>query len=108
MGLFRRGRRKHEKAAANLVAEQAAVTAPVSADPAGVTAGTPQAPADPAGATAGTPQAPADSAAATAGTAQAKAVRREVTAEARPDPDRPGWGRIIGQSIGKPREDREE
>jgi hypothetical protein len=31
-------------------------------------------------------------------------VRREVTAEARPDPDQPGWGRTIGQQIGKARE----
>lgn len=38
--------------------------------------------------------------------AQAVAVRRKVTAEARPDPDQPGWGRTIGQQIGKAREDR--
>jgi hypothetical protein len=31
---------------------------------------------------------------------------REVTVEARPDPDQPGWGRTIGQAIGKAREDR--
>jgi len=32
--------------------------------------------------------------------------RREVTAEARPNPDEPGWGQVIGQQIGKAREDR--
>lgn len=42
------------------------------------------------------------------GTAEAQAVvvRRKVTAEARPNPDQPGWGRTIGQQIGKAREDR--
>jgi hypothetical protein len=30
---------------------------------------------------------------------------REVTAEQRPDPDRPGWGRTIGQEIGKARDE---
>jgi len=38
--------------------------------------------------------------------AQAEGGRREVTAEARPNPDQPGWGRTIGQAIGKAREDR--
>jgi hypothetical protein len=38
--------------------------------------------------------------------AQAEVARREVTAEARPDPDQPGWGRTIGQQIGKAREER--
>jgi hypothetical protein len=38
--------------------------------------------------------------------AQEMGARREVTAEARPNPDQPGWGRIIGQAIGKAREDR--
>jgi hypothetical protein len=38
--------------------------------------------------------------------AQAEAARREVTAEARPNPDEPGWGEAIGQQIGKAREDR--
>jgi hypothetical protein len=33
-------------------------------------------------------------------------ARREVTAEARPNPDQPGWGLAIGQEIGKTREDR--
>jgi len=37
---------------------------------------------------------------------QAEVARREVTAEARPDPDRPGWGRTIGLEIGKGREER--
>jgi len=30
----------------------------------------------------------------------------QVTAEERPNPDRPGWGTTIGQEIGKAREDR--
>lgn len=38
--------------------------------------------------------------------AQADVARREVTAEARPNPDQPGWGRITGQAIGNAREDR--
>ncbi len=38
-------------------------------------------------------------------TQEAETARREVTAEARPNPDQPGWGRIAGQAIGKPRED---
>jgi hypothetical protein len=38
--------------------------------------------------------------------AQAEVARREVTAEARPNPDQPGWGRVIGQEIGKGRENR--
>jgi hypothetical protein len=38
--------------------------------------------------------------------AQAEVARREVTAEERPNPDQPGWGRTIGQEIGKAREDR--
>lgn len=37
--------------------------------------------------------------------AQFEVARRQVTAEARPNPDRPGWGRAIGQEIGKARED---
>lgn len=38
--------------------------------------------------------------------AQAEAVRPAVTAEARPNPDQPGWGRVLGQEIGKARESR--
>jgi hypothetical protein len=40
--------------------------------------------------------------------APVEAARREVTAEARPNPDQPGWGRIAGQAIGKAREDRQD
>lgn len=43
---------------------------------------------------------------ATTVTAEAEVMRREVTAEARPDPDRPGWGRSLGLEIGKVRGDR--
>lgn len=39
-------------------------------------------------------------------TAEAEAPRREVTAESRPNPDKPGWGRTIGHEISKAREDR--
>ena len=35
---------------------------------------------------------------------QAEAARPGVTAEARPNPDQPGWGRIIGQEISRSRE----
>jgi hypothetical protein len=41
--------------------------------------------------------------------AQAEVARpqvTQVTAEERPNPDRPGWGTTIGQEIGKAREDR--
>ena len=38
--------------------------------------------------------------------AQAEAARPEVKLEARPNPDNPGWGRTVGQEIGKAREDR--
>ena len=46
--------------------------------------------------------------------AQAEAARPEVTAEARPNPvtaearpnpDQPGWGRIVGQEIGRSRDE---
>ena len=39
-------------------------------------------------------------------TAQAEVARREVKLEARPNPDSPGWGRTVGQEIGKAHEDR--
>jgi len=38
--------------------------------------------------------------------AQPEVARREVKFEARPDPDNPGWGRAVGQEIGKARDDR--
>jgi hypothetical protein len=38
--------------------------------------------------------------------AQEEAKHRQVIAEARPNPDKPGWGRIAGQAIGKAHEDR--
>jgi len=38
--------------------------------------------------------------------AQSDVARREVPAEARPNPDQPGWGQTIGQEIGKARGDR--
>jgi len=38
--------------------------------------------------------------------APAEVVRGEVKFEARPNPDNPGWGRTVGQEIGKAREDR--
>jgi hypothetical protein len=37
---------------------------------------------------------------------QPEAAPREAAGEARPDPDRPGWGEAIGQQIGKTREER--
>jgi len=33
-------------------------------------------------------------------------ARREVSAEERPNPDQPGWGRTLGQEIGRARENR--
>jgi hypothetical protein len=38
--------------------------------------------------------------------APGEVARREVTAEARPNPDQPGWGLAIGQEIGKARQER--
>jgi hypothetical protein len=38
--------------------------------------------------------------------AHVEVARREVTAEERPNPDQPGWGRTIGHEIGKARGDR--
>jgi hypothetical protein len=38
--------------------------------------------------------------------AQPEVARREAMHEARPNPDKPGWGRTIGQEIGKAPEDR--
>jgi hypothetical protein len=38
--------------------------------------------------------------------AEAQAARPEVTTEARPNPDQPGWGRILGEEIGRARENR--
>ena len=35
---------------------------------------------------------------------QAEVTRREVAAEQRPDPDKPGWGRTIGGEIGRARQ----
>jgi hypothetical protein len=34
------------------------------------------------------------------------AGRREVAAERRPNPDQPGWGRALGQELGRARESR--
>lgn len=39
-------------------------------------------------------------------TAQPVVADREVKREVRPDPNKPGWGRTIGQEIGKARGDR--
>jgi len=38
--------------------------------------------------------------------AQPEVAPREVKYEARPNPDKPGWGLTIGQEIRKAREDR--
>lgn len=38
--------------------------------------------------------------------AQTEAAHSEVTTEARPNPDQPGWGRILGEEIGRARENR--
>jgi len=37
--------------------------------------------------------------------APAEVAREEAKFEARPNPDSPGWGRAVGQEIGKARED---
>jgi hypothetical protein len=42
----------------------------------------------------------------TTATEQAAVAPRTATAEARPNPDKPGWGETIGQQLGKPREER--
>lgn len=33
-------------------------------------------------------------------------ARREVSAEERPNPDQPGWGRTLGQELSRSRENR--
>jgi len=38
--------------------------------------------------------------------APTEVARGEVKFEARPNPDNPGWGRAVGQEMGKAREDR--
>lgn len=38
--------------------------------------------------------------------APAEVARGEVKFEARPNPDNPGWGQIVGQDVGKAGEDR--
>jgi hypothetical protein len=38
--------------------------------------------------------------------APAEVARRKASAEQRPNPDQPGWGRTIGQEIGRARENR--
>jgi hypothetical protein len=38
--------------------------------------------------------------------AQTEVAPREAAAEARPDPDQPGWGETIGQQIGEARRER--
>ena len=38
--------------------------------------------------------------------AQPEVARREVKREARPDPNKPGWGLTIGQEVSKARGDR--
>lgn len=98
MGLFRNWAKKHrDKAAARLVAEPIAVPAQAEAAHQEVTA------------EAAHREMPAETA---HRQVTAQKAHREVTAEAahreaRPDPDRPGWGRIAGQSIGKVRGDRQ-
>jgi hypothetical protein len=42
----------------------------------------------------------------TTATAQARVAHPRVTAEERPNPDQPGWGRTVGLEIGRTREDR--
>jgi hypothetical protein len=37
---------------------------------------------------------------------EAVVPHRETTAEARPNPDQPGWGRSIGQQIGRANQGR--
>jgi hypothetical protein len=82
MGLFRRRRRdKSGTATAGLLTEQ---TEPATAQPEAQPEALPEA----------LPE------------AQPEVPRREVTAEARPNPDQPGWGRALGQQIGRAREDR--
>lgn len=125
VGLFRRVGRKRAKAAAKLGQEQTARSAQATAGTPGAgtgaagtvnaTAGTGAAGTGAAGtpipgtvnAPAGTANATASAERATTSAAQAKAARRSVSAEARPDPDKPGWGRIVGQTIGGAREERQ-
>jgi hypothetical protein len=108
MGLFRsRARKNREKAAAELPREQVStvtVAAPVTAE-APVTAQAPVTAEAPVTAQAPvTAEAPVTAQAPV--TVAAPVTVREMTAEERPDPDRPGWGRTLGQQIGRTREGR--
>jgi hypothetical protein len=38
--------------------------------------------------------------------AQTEVAPREAAAEARPNPDQPGWGETIGRQMGKARDER--
>jgi hypothetical protein len=79
VGLFRGRARKDREEAAEPVKEQARTV---------------EAPAEPVKEQARTVEAPAE------------VARGEVKFEARPNPDNPGWGRTVGQEIGKARQDR--
>jgi hypothetical protein len=93
MGLFRiRGRKKRDKAAEHV--EQQTVIA--TAEPEHLEQQTVIATAEPEHLEQQTVIA----------TAEPEVTRREVSVEERPDPDQPGWGRAIGQAIGKAREER--
>jgi len=93
IGLFRGGARKHrDEGAAELLKEQAGTAA-----------------AQPAVAGQGMKREEGaagllDQQAATV-TAQPAAVGRELKREARPNPNKPGWGLSVGQEVGKARDD---
>ena len=76
MDIFRGGARKHrDERAAELLKEQAGA---VTAQPAAADQGMMR---------------------------EEAAAGREVKREARPNPNKPGWGLSVGQEAGKPRED---
>jgi len=90
MGLFRSRAKKNREKAAALREQPTSVTVPETAalaeQPTSTTVQE----------TAAVPEQPTSVA-----VPAAVSAHRETTAESRPDPDRPGWGRTIGQQIGK-------
>ena len=93
MDFFRGGARKHrDERAAELLKEQAGA---VTAQPAVAGQGMMREEGAPG---------LLDQQAATV-TAQLAAAGREVKREARPNPNKPGWGLSIGQEVGKARDD---
>jgi hypothetical protein len=91
MGLFRRRAKKNRENAAAEPLQEPTEAAKEPTETAEVPAETAEVPAE-------TAEAPAE--------VPTEVAPRAVTAEARPNPDQPGWGETIGRQIGQAREGR--